>query len=205
VFVAFFHALVTRRPLVLLCIGRFSCMGAVAQSKERAFLLSLTDTEKFPSSILLPLLTTSFVTMVKPTLMKEKTTKWIWASCEGKRSQWKSLKNFCGVRMIMICVRFGKFWNTESQNHRMVGVGRVLCGSSSSTPPLKQDHLQQPAQDLVQAGLEYCQRRRIHNLPGQPVPVLRHPQREEVLPHVQTELPVLQFVPIAPCPLAGHH
>ena len=25
---------------------------------------------------------------------------------------------------------------TESQNHRMVGVGRDLCGSSSSTPPL---------------------------------------------------------------------
>jgi len=45
----------------------------------------------------------------------------------------------------------------------------------------------------------------IHNLPGQPVPVLCHPQREEVLPHVQTELPVLQFVPAAPCPVAGHH
>jgi len=35
--------------------------------------------------------------------------------------------------------------------------------------------------------------------------VLHHPQREEVLPHVQTELPMLQFVPIAPCPVAGHH
>ena len=46
--------------------------------------------------------------------------------------------------------------------------------------------------------LEYLQRRRLHNLPGQPVPVLRHPQREEVLPHFQLELPMLQFVPIAP-------
>jgi len=54
-------------------------------------------------------------------------------------------------------------------------------------------------------GLEYLQRRRLHNLPGQPVSGLRHPQREEVLPHVQLELPVLQFVPIAPCPVAGHH
>ena len=35
-------------------------------------------------------------------------------------------------------------------------------------------------------GLEYLQRRRLHNLPGQPVPGLRHPQREEVLPHVQS-------------------
>ena len=94
---------------------------------------------------------------------------------------------------------------SESQNHRMVGVGRDLCGLSSPTHLPKQGHLQQAAQELVQAGLEYLQRRRLHNLPGQPVAGLRHPQREEVLPHVQTELPVLQFVPIAPCPVAGHH
>jgi len=83
-----------------------------------------------------------------------------------------------------------------SQNHRMVGVGRDLCGSSSPTSLLKQGHLQQAAQDVVQAGLEYLQRRRLHYLPGQPVSVLRHPQSEEALPHVQTELPMLQFVPI---------
>jgi len=87
----------------------------------------------------------------------------------------------------------------------MVGVGRDICGSASPTPLPKQGCLQQAAQDLVQAGLEYLQRRRLHNLPGQPVPVLRHTQREEVLPLVQTELPVLQFVPIAPCPVAEHH
>ena len=92
--------------------------------------------------------------------------------------------------------------HTESQN---VGVGRDLCGSSSPTLLPKQGHLQQAAQDLVQAGLEYLQRRRLHSLPGQPVPGLRHPPREEVLPHVQTELPVPQFVPIAPCPVTGHH
>jgi len=57
---------------------------------------------------------------------------------------------------------------TESQNHRMFGVGRDLCGSSSPTPLLKQSHLQQAAEDLVQAGLEYLQRRRLHNLPGTP-------------------------------------
>ena len=42
-----------------------------------------------------------------------------------------------------------------SQNHRMVGVGRDLCGSSSPPPLPKHGHLQQAAQDLVQAGLEY--------------------------------------------------
>jgi len=85
----------------------------------------------------------------------------------------------------------------------MVGVGRDLCGSSSPPSLPKQGHLEQAAQDLVHADLEYLQSRRIHNLPRQPVPVLRHPQREEVLPRVQTELPMLQFVPIAPCPVAG--
>ena len=87
----------------------------------------------------------------------------------------------------------------------MSGVGRDLCGSSSPTPLPKQGHLQQAAEDLVQVGLEYLQRRRLHNLPGQPVPGLRHPQREEVLPHVQMELHLLQFVPVAPCPVTGHH
>ena len=71
---------------------------------------------------------------------------------------------------------------TESQNHRMVGVGRDLCGSSGPTPLPKQGHLEQAVEDLVQEGVEYLQRRRLHNLPGQPVPGLRHPQREEVLP-----------------------
>jgi len=61
-----------------------------------------------------------------------------------------------------------------SQNHSMVGVGRDLCGSSGPTLLPKQGHPEQAAQDLVQAGLEYLHRRRLHNLPGQPVPVLCH-------------------------------
>jgi len=38
----------------------------------------------------------------------------------------------------------------EGKNHRMVGVARDLCGSSSPTFLPKQGHLQQAAQDLVQ-------------------------------------------------------
>jgi len=70
----------------------------------------------------------------------------------------------------------------------MVAVGRDLCGSSSPTPLPKQDHLQQAVEDLVQEGLEYLQRRRLYNLPGQPVPVLRHPQSEEILPQIVSVL-----------------
>jgi len=87
----------------------------------------------------------------------------------------------------------------------MAGLGRDLCGSSSPNPLPKQGHPEQAAQDLVQVGFEYLQRRRLHNLSGQPVPGLCHPQREEVLPRVQLELPLLQFVPVAPCPVSGHH
>ena len=54
----------------------------------------------------------------------------------------------------------------ESQNHRMVGVGGDLCGSPSPTPLPKQGHLQQAVEDLVQAGLEYLQRRRLHKSPS---------------------------------------
>ena len=73
-------------------------------------------------------------------------------------------------------------------------------GVTQSHPLLKQGHPEQAAQDRVQAGLEDLQRRRLHSLPGQPGPGLHHPQREEVLPHLQLELPLLQFVPVAPCP-----
>jgi len=48
----------------------------------------------------------------------------------------------------------------------MVGVGRDLCWSSSPTLLPKQGPLQEVVEDLVQAGLEYLQRRRLHNLPG---------------------------------------
>jgi len=87
----------------------------------------------------------------------------------------------------------------------MVWVGRDLWRSSSPTSLPKQVHLQQAAQDLVQAGFEYLQRRRLHNTSEQPVPVLHHPQCKDVLTHVQLELPMLQYVPIAPCPVTGHH
>ena len=55
----------------------------------------------------------------------------------------------------------------KSQNHRMVVAGRDLCESSSPSPLPKQGHLEQAAQDLVQAAFKYLQRRRLYNLSGQ--------------------------------------
>ena len=31
------------------------------------------------------------------------------------------------------------------------------------------------------------------------------PLSKEVFPHIQVEVPVWQFVPVAPCPVTGHH
>jgi len=57
----------------------------------------------------------------------------------------------------------------------MAGVGRDLCGSPSPTTLLKQGYPEQAAQDHVQVGFEYLQRRRLHSPSGQPGPGLRHP------------------------------
>ena len=63
----------------------------------------------------------------------------------------------------------------QAQNHRMVGVGRDLCGSPSTTPCRSRVTYSRLHRTFVQAGLEYLQGRRLHSLPGQPVPGLRHP------------------------------
>jgi len=54
-------------------------------------------------------------------------------------------------------------------------------------------------------GLEYLQRRKLHNLSGRPAPVLHHSDSEGILPWVCMELPVFQFLPVAPGPVVAHH
>ena len=46
--------------------------------------------------------------------------------------------------------------------------------------------------------------RRLHNLSGQFVPGFNHLQSKEAFPHISMELPVFQFVPVAPCPVTRH-
>ena len=84
---------------------------------------------------------------------------------------------------------------TESQNVR--GWQGPLWVTQPNPLP-KQGHPEQAAQDLVQAGLEYLQRRRLHNLPGQPVPVLRHPQSEEIHRDHPCTRTLLPHPPICP-------
>ena len=65
--------------------------------------------------------------------------------------------------------------------------------------------LQKITQGDVQVGFEYLQRRRLHHLTEQLIQVLCHPHSKKVVSHVQMELPMLLFVTITPCPVAGHH
>ena len=51
--------------------------------------------------------------------------------------------------------------------------------------PAKAASLEQGPQKSIQVGCGYLQRRWLHYLPGQPVPLLCHPHSKEVLPHVQ--------------------
>ena len=126
-------------------------------------------------------------------------------SREQIQAQWYSIQWYHSNMLDSCHYLYRLYFFFFSPNHRMVGVGRDLWGSSSPTPLPNHGHLKQAAQDLIQAGSEYSQRRRIDSPSGQPVPVLHHPQHEEVLPRVQMEFLMLQFVPVAPCPVTGHH
>jgi len=56
---------------------------------------------------------------------------------------------------------------TESQNHR----GWKGPLEIESNPTAKASSLEEVSQESIQAGFEYLQRSKLHNLPGQPVPV----------------------------------
>ena len=66
------------------------------------------------------------------------------------------------------------------RNRRTTEVGRDLQRLCHPTLLLKQGHLKKAAQDHVQIAFEYLQGWRLHNLSGQPVPVLGHPHNKKV-------------------------
>jgi len=69
----------------------------------------------------------------------------------------------------------------NSENHVMVEVRRDLWGSSGPISLVKGVHLELIAQDRVQMAFEYLQRWQLHNLSGQPVPLLSHPHSKNVI------------------------
>lgn len=52
---------------------------------------------------------------------------------------------------------------------------------------------------------EYLQDRRLHHLAEKSLPVFGELHSERVFLDVQRELPVFQCVPVASCPVTGHH
>lgn len=69
----------------------------------------------------------------------------------------------------------------KSLIQRMVRVGRAFWRPSSPTP------WQDRVTWSIQVGPECLHRGRLHAFPGQPNPVLFHPQHEEVLPHCEVK------------------
>lgn len=75
-----------------------------------------------------------------------------------------------------------------------------------SNPLLEREFLELVSQDHTQPAFEWVQGWRLHNLWGQPVPIVQSPPHcEKVFPDVQREPPVFLFVAIVPCPATVHH
>jgi len=69
----------------------------------------------------------------------------------------------------------------------------------------KQRRLQHIAQDHIQAAFKHLQRKRLRHLSRHTVPVLGQHHREAIFSHVQMELPLFQFEPVASRSVARHH
>ena len=80
----------------------------------------------------------------------------------------------------------------------MSGIGMDL---ERSIPLPEQEHLDQVTQECLQVGSECLQRRKPHNLSGQPIPVFCYPHREEVFSCLRgnSYIPVCTHCPLYCC------
>lgn len=88
----------------------------------------------------------------------------------------------------------------NSQNHRVVEVGRDIWKSSGPAPCLGRDTKSHLPRSMSRQLISISSQ-----LSGQSVPVLPHLHSGKLLPDVQTKPPVFQFVPMASGPVSGYH
>ncbi|XP_055666076.1 translin-associated protein X isoform X1 [Falco peregrinus] len=86
---------------------------------------------------------------------------------------------FCGPRLWKVI---------ESQNHS-VWKSPLSSPGPAATPALPSPALTHGPQHRIHAGSKHLQGWRRHHLPGQPVPTLHHPSREEIFPIPNLNLP----------------
>ena len=99
-----------------------------------------------------------------------------------------------GISSVQVFFRITEWWRLEGTSGR----------HPVQPPLLQQVHLEPVAQDRVQMASEYLWGRRLHNLFGQPVPVLGDPHSEKVFPDVQRESSVFWCVHTASGPPRHH-
>lgn len=93
---------------------------------------------------------------------------------------------------------------TGFQRIRITGLGRDIWRSSSPTPLLKQVPWHRLCRKASHWDLTVSTKRDSASL-GSLSQCSCHPQSKAGLSHVQMELPVFHFVPVAPHPVPGHH
>lgn len=111
------------------------------------------------------------------------------------------LKHYGNREQIGVSGKAGKNRSTNIwyiQNHRMVEFGRDLWRSCGATFLLKQGYLKLLAQSQVQEAFQCLQGGILHNLPGQPLPVLSHSPSKKMFAEVQMTASVFQFSAFIP-------
>lgn len=93
---------------------------------------------------------------------------------------------------------------TESHSTTLVGPFQltILCGkagrdhwrASSPNSLLQEGPLEHATQDYVLMVHEYLQGSKLHNISGQPIPMLSQPSHQKSFPYVHVECPVFQFL-----------
>ncbi|KAK4811465.1 hypothetical protein QYF61_010344 [Mycteria americana] len=91
----------------------------------------------------------------------------------------------------------------ESQNHRIVEVGKDLLRSLSPTVnlPLPSPPLHHVPEHLIQTSFKYLQGWRLNHFTRQPVPMLDNPFSEEIFPNIQSKPPLAQLEAISSRPI----
>ena len=124
------------------------CFSHYLTSSDSFLLEEVQDIVQISARTLMPLLIITFSRNNFIFFPHHVNSLWTWRTSLGFGDFYQFLSPFFSLLPLLkiptriLNARWIVSVITESQNHRIVGVGRALCGSSSPTPLPKQGHLQ---------------------------------------------------------------